>query len=849
MLQVTRSCRRSPLLLLAALMLFAATAAAADNAIPVDRNGLPMWAPAAPTDFPVRIELADRDQLQRLLADVPLASFARDQIRPVGTDGRIELRPRITEAEARALAAAGWRFTRERDLDLEGRLETEAFWAEQAAKGFPAYDKGKALYYPTHAQIGSDFAALASSYPTMARTFTMGTSVQGREIWGIVISDDVNNTEAEPEVRLSSNIHGDEPVGMVMLWTFAHYLLENYGQPGFEDVTNLVDNYEIHIIPMHNPDGYVLDQRYNANGVDLNRNYPEPAGTDSQQQVENVAFMNYALAHHFVVSINGHGGALVANYPWDYTYTRAPDDAALIQLSLEYSTYNLPMYNGSWPQGITNGADWYVVTGSLQDWSYDQTDCIDVTMELSDIKWPSASTLDGFWDDNRESLMHYAKAARYGVNGVVTGSDSGLPLDATVTVQGNAMPVHTDPAHGDYYKLLDTGTYTLTFSAQGYLDKTVTGVSTAWGTPTVLDVQMDPVAHGDVSGTVSGPGGAGLDASVSFYSLPLDEYYLTVQATGGAYTASLPYGDYRAEASASGYSTESQTVTIGATPAVADFALGAIETIVLFGSDFESGATGWSGPWGLAGSGYNSSESLTDSPGGNYASNLTSIEAMDAGVDLTDVLTATVSYQAKWDVENSWDACFFEISTNGGSTWTPLAMPHTNAASGQGGQTPAGAPLYDATQTAWVAESLSLASYIGQADVRFRFRLVTDSSVTKDGFYFDDFAVTVTRAQDPTSDVPGAADAHLRVAAWPNPFNPSTTVAFTVPRAGEAQLRIFDVRGRLVRSLEAGWLAAGTHERVWDGRDERGQAVGSGVYFAHARVGGERAVTKLMLVK
>ena len=147
--------------------------------------------------------------------------------------------------------------------------------------------------------------------------------------------------------------------------------------------------------------------------MDLNRNFPEPAGTHGTTEVENLDFMAHAASHHFVISQNTHGGALVVNYPWDYTYTRAPDDAALIQLSLAYSTTNLPMYNGpSFPQGITNGADWYVATGTLQDWSYDQTDCIDVTIEISNTKWPAASTLDGFWNDNRQSLLNYVAAAR-----------------------------------------------------------------------------------------------------------------------------------------------------------------------------------------------------------------------------------------------------------------------------------------------------------------------------------------------------------------------------------------------------------------------------------------------------
>ncbi|MGD9546428.1 MAG: M14 family zinc carboxypeptidase [Candidatus Krumholzibacteriia bacterium] len=844
---------RSIILLLSVVAAFAGWTphAARAAAIPTDGHGLPLWQVAVFEDFPVRIELSGRTELEDLLSTVPVADFNREQIRPL-PGGAVTLETRVTAAEAAALAAAGYRFERLRDLEQEGRRAVEAVWAQQAAAGFTDLQPGKALFYPTHAQIGTDFAALAAANPSLARTFSMGLSVQGRDLWGIVISDDVGSTEPEPEVRLTGTIHGDEPVAMVMLYNLAFYLVDNYGQPGYEDVTDLVDHYEIHIMPLHNPDGYAAGTRSNANGVDLNRNYPDPAGTHAVQEQETLNFMTHANNHHFVISQNGHGGALVVNYPWDYTYTRAPDDAALIELSLEYSTFNLPMYNGSFPQGITNGADWYIATGTLQDWSYDTTGCIDVTVELGNTKWPAASTLQTSWDDNRESLMHYVKAARYGVNGVVTGSDTGLPLDAAITVTGNAMPVHTDPEHGDYYKLLDSGIYTLTFSSPGYLDEVVTGVATTWGTPTVLDVVMDPVAHGDVSGVVTGAAGAGLDAQVNVYALPLDQFHTAVQAqasSGGAYTAHLPYGDYRLEAVASGYQTVSQTVTVGAVPATLDFVLGAIETVDLFASDFESGMEGWTGGWGLAATGNASTGSLTDSPSGNYADSSTNIVTMVEGVDLTGALGAQVSFWAKWQIEDMWDGCFFEMSADGGSAWTPLATAFTGAATGQGGQTPAGAPCFDNNQTTWVLNTVTLNGYLDRTDVRFRFRLDSDSSINRDGYSFDDFTVTVTRIQQGISPVPAAPGDRLAVSAWPNPFNPQTTVSFTLPGPGLAAVQVFDLRGRLVRTLESGFMTAGPDRRVWDGTNEAGSPVGSGVYFVRLKSDHDQVVTKVLMLK
>ncbi len=454
---------------------------------------LPAWTPRTWTDIPVRMELNDAAELTSLLHTVPILSFHRHQISP-NPSGGIVFTPRVTPQELADLRASGFGPQLVPDLERQGREEVERAWAAQNTNDKRTPAVFPLTTYPTHPQIGTILSDIASTHSTIARTFQWGSSVQGRELWGIVISDDVDNTEPEPEVRLSANIHGDEVVGMIMLLNFADYLTSNYGQPGFDDVTELVDDYEIHIMPQHNPDGYVAGQRWNANFIDLNRNFLAPAGTHPTRQIETTHFMDHANAHHFVLSQNGHGGALVVNYPWDYTFTRAPDDDAMIQMSLEYSTYNLPMYNGLFSQGITNGADWYVATGTLQDWSYDQTDCIDVTLEISNTKWPSTSTLLGFWNDNRESLMHYAKSARYGINGVVTNSVTGNPVDATITISGNTKAVSTDPAHGDYYKLVDTGSYTVTVSAENYTARTLFNVATTWGTPTILNVELTPDA-------------------------------------------------------------------------------------------------------------------------------------------------------------------------------------------------------------------------------------------------------------------------------------------------------------------------------------------------------------------
>ena len=94
-----------------------------------------------------------------------------------------------------------------------------------------------------------------------------------------------------------------------------------------------------------------------------------------------------------------------------------------------------------------------------------------------------------------------------------------------------------------------------------------------------------------------------------------------------------------------------------------------------------------------------------------------------------------------------------------------------------------------------------------------------------------------------------AAPATLRLRAAPNPFNPKTTLRFSLPEAGEARLAVYDVHGRLCRSLAAGALTAGAHAVDWDGRDDAGRRLASGVYLVRLETGGRQAAARLVLLK
>lgn len=97
-------------------------------------------------------------------------------------------------------------------------------------------------------------------------------------------------------------------------------------------------------------------------------------------------------------------------------------------------------------------------------------------------------------------------------------------------------------------------------------------------------------------------------------------------------------------------------------------------------------------------------------------------------------------------------------------------------------------------------------------------------------------------------DLSGAALVKLQQ-SWPNPVNGSSTIRFELEQPSRARLRIFDAAGRLVRTILDEHVAAGSHTRVWDGRDEQGRDAASGIYFYELDVEGRRLSSKLVQVK
>lgn len=102
--------------------------------------------------------------------------------------------------------------------------------------------------------------------------------------------------------------------------------------------------------------------------------------------------------------------------------------------------------------------------------------------------------------------------------------------------------------------------------------------------------------------------------------------------------------------------------------------------------------------------------------------------------------------------------------------------------------------------------------------------------------------------EEPTA-VPGLRPVPLRVAIAPNPFNAHTRISFTVSEAGPVRVAIYGIDGRRIRVLSTGSRAAGSHELVWNGRDDRGASVASGAYLCRVQTRDHAVTLKLGLVK
>ncbi|WP_337866621.1 M14 family zinc carboxypeptidase [Ignavibacterium sp.] len=368
--------------------------------------------------------------------------------------------------------------------------------------------------YPTYDAYVSLMYQFQTNYPQICKIIDAGNTVQGRKILFAKISDNVEQREAEPQFMYTSSMHGDELTGYVLMLRLIDSLLTSYNND--TRITNMINNAEIWINPLANPDGAYRSgnntvsgaTRYNFNNYDLNRNFPDPVnGINPNQQIEVTRFRTIQEANNFSLIANFHGGAEVVNYPWDTwantgLNSRIHADQTWYQyishLYADTCQYYSPSgYMSGFDDGITNGGDWYIIHGGRQDYTNWYRHGREVTIEISNTKLPPANQLPSFWEYNKRSLLNYIEHIFYGIKGIVTDT-SGNPLRAKVIITSHdydSSEVYSDAATGFYNRMIQPGFYTLKFQASGYFDLITDQFQVAsYNSYVIVNAQIIPTA-------------------------------------------------------------------------------------------------------------------------------------------------------------------------------------------------------------------------------------------------------------------------------------------------------------------------------------------------------------------
>ena len=745
--------------------------------------------------------------------------------------------------------------------------------------------RAKDIYgYRTYDDMNNELHMLALNNPGLITLTTIGES-RGKEyatagnsnyndyqhdIWCVKLSHNVMSNEDEPNIIFDGEHHAREPISMEMTMLILNYLVDNYGTD--PDVTFWVDNAQIWFVPLVNPDGHkiVIDQddtswRKNIrdndlngqitwggytypDGVDPNRNYgplewfggqgtsgptgETYCGPEPFSEPETSALRNLLAQYRFDLGMSYHSYSELIMWPLGFNMSCTPPDVnALANIGQEMAVTVPSQYGGHYTPQQTNAL--YPCSGTTTDYGYGVERIFYFITELGTTFIPNATTMNTIINNNLSAgLILIDRIFDRVVTGNITDSLSNDYLNAEVFVSGiddtgtEVEPYMSGPNFGRYNRILLPETYDLTFSAFGYIPKTIENVQVVTGFQTELDVELVPAATVNVHVNLKNEGGFAIpDADICVLDTPLDT--VVTNTMGYAQINNVPYASYEVEITAAAYGTFTYQMEV--TQTTNSFTYVMVEPFFI--DDLELGADKWNttGDWGLSTSqSYSGIFSLTDSPDGEYSNYELSYATLNEAIDLTSALSAHVEFMTKYEIESGYDFAYFQISTNG-TTWTNLDN-------------------YTGDLSSWQIKSYDFIDYLGQT-VYLRFKLDTDTYETADGIYIDDFKL-YRFENNYSNDDPAPPNTFALYQNYPNPFRHSTQFAFSLPANSEnAELSIYNLLGHLVDRIELTPEDILSRNIVWDATDPSGNDVPSGVYFYKLSTKDKETIRKMVLMK
>jgi murein tripeptide amidase MpaA len=683
------------------------------------------------------------------------------------------------------------------------------------------FEYGSMGGFYTYSQIGEELDSMYLLYPNLiTQKSSIGQSHEGLDLWMVKISDNPNDNESatEPAVYFDALHHAREPASMSTTMYFMYWLLENYGTD--PQATYLVDHREMFFVPVANPDGYVYNEQTDPNGggfwrknrrnngggcfgVDINRNYsfgwgldsgssPDPCsetyrGPSAFSEPEPSAIRDLVGVINPTIGLSIHTFAERFLNPYGYI-EEAPEYGVYSEFSSDFISGSSYLY------GITAEMLGYLSSGTTRDYLH-SIGCYAWTPELgSDGFWPPISSIIPIASENRPRLAYIAWVGGAFAdfrNLRIVGDGSVLPNDTlsfTVGVKNRGLALGATDVHVEVTTAYEHAIPIVQSADYGTIDPRQTSHNTA--TPFRFVITPD----------------------ASF----MDDLPLVVTVTQeGVQTAA-----------------DTVVLTIGTRAA-------------LVADDAESGpaqwvATGTGQVWDSTSTdAYDGGFSFADSRAGNSSNSTNSYFTLSSPVDLTNAENPRMTFSAKWSIEEGFDYARVQASTNG-TTWTNLTGEYTTIQAGQ--------PSYSGSRH-WVRERIDLTPYIGQ-QIQVRFFYHTDGGLPGDGFYFDDFAVVeysdeVSGIEPPEGTLPFSFVSQN----FPNPFNPSTTIHYGLPRENHVSIRIFNALGELVLTLLDEVQDAGARTITWNGVNEAGEEVSSGIYFYRITADGLVRTGKMVLIR
>ncbi|XP_057694558.1 carboxypeptidase D [Corythoichthys intestinalis] len=372
-------------------------------------------------------------------------------------------------------------------------------------------DTEKSFRFRGYKDISAFLQDLTHNYTKITSLQSLGHSVEFRTIWALEISNNPGVAEpSEPKVRYVAGIHGNAPVGTELLLHFAALLCHNYGKS--PDITKLINETTIVIVPLINPDGreQAVEKQCtstrgftNTHGKDLDTDF---FGNASQHvvepQPETRAMIDMILDKGYTLSVALDGGSLVATYPYDKPVQSVENEGTLKYLASVYAKNHPTMHLGNTgcaingqasniPDGVMRAAERQSHMGSMKDFSMDFGQCPEITVYTGCCVFPPTEQLATLWAENMKPLLSMLVEAHKGVRGVVRDK-SGKPIVGAIMVLNGGVKVFT--AEGGYFRaLLAPGNHVIEAVADGYQQQRQEVVVSSYeaARPIIIEFDMD----------------------------------------------------------------------------------------------------------------------------------------------------------------------------------------------------------------------------------------------------------------------------------------------------------------------------------------------------------------------